>query len=191
MLPNLLPSNRHALHELVVFLLLVAIGVAGRWGQPVWCFTPIAAATVFAGFYFARWPIAALVPVASLSLSDQWLPGYDHGIVLLATYGVMTVPVWLGRALRSGGSRARLASLGLACGLVPATTFYVVTNFAVWSSTSMYAATAGGLLDCYWAAVPFYRWMLAGDLCYLTALLGCYVLATRTWRVANRANASA
>jgi hypothetical protein len=32
-------------------------------------------------------------------------------------------------------------------------------------------------MQCYVAAVPFYRWMLAGDVCYLVALFGCLALA--------------
>ena len=49
------------------FACLVGIGVAGRWGQPEWCFTPTAAAAIFAGCYFARLSLAALVPVAILA----------------------------------------------------------------------------------------------------------------------------
>ena len=38
------PERQRNLQDLLVFFLLVAIGVAGRWGQPEWCFTPTAAA---------------------------------------------------------------------------------------------------------------------------------------------------
>jgi hypothetical protein len=52
-----------------------------------------------------------------------------------------------------------------------------VTNFAVWAFQSDYPPTLAGLGACYWAAVPFFRWMLAGDLFYLAVLLGCMALA--------------
>ena len=55
-----------------------------------------------------------------------------------------------------------MACWGL-CGIVPATLFYVVTNFAVWATKSLYAPTFEGLMDCYVQALPFYRTMLAGD----------------------------
>ena len=52
-------DRQQNLQDLLVFALLVAIGVAGRWGQPEWCFTPTAAAAIFAGLYFSRVAIAA------------------------------------------------------------------------------------------------------------------------------------
>jgi hypothetical protein len=63
------------------------------------------------------------------------------------------------------------------CGIVPATAFFVVTNLVHWSATSMYEHTWAGLMNCYAAAVPFYRIMLAGDVFYLALLVGCLVLA--------------
>jgi hypothetical protein len=172
--------------DLAVFTLLIAIGVAGRWGQPEWCFTPTAAAAVFAGFYFSRAAVALLVPIAILGISDLALPAYDNIPVLLATYAVMTVPVWLGRMLRDQrGSWGALGWWALS-GFAPATAFYLVSNFAVWAFQSDYETSLVGLVQCYAAAVPFYRSMLAGDLCYLVALFGCWVLAGMTRPTASR-----
>lgn len=165
------------IRDLSVFLLLVAIGVAGRWGQPEWCFTPTAAATIFAGWYFARIGVAALVPVAILGISDVILESYNSVVVMAATYLSMTVPVLLGRWLRySGGAAKSIARLAF-CGLLPATLFWIVTNFAVWAFESDYEKSFAGLLHCYWMAVPFFRWMLAGDVFYLAVLTSCAALA--------------
>src|SRR5206468_402846 len=106
-------------------------------------------------------------------------PAYDKFSVLVATYCVMTAPVWFGRMLRSGVSGLRL----LVCGLAPATLFYIVSNFAVWVSSGAYEKSLGGLAQCYWAAVPFYRWMLAGDVFYLAILGACWMLAGAERRV--------
>lgn len=163
--------------DLLVFALLVAIGVAGRWGQPEWCFTPTAAAAIFAGLYFSRVGIAIMVPVATLAISDLILPAYDSIAVMIATYAVMIVPVWFGRLQRGEQARWLAASRWALFALLPATLFYIVTNFAVWAFQSNYEKTLAGLGQCYWAAVPFYRWMLAGDLFYLAVLLSCLVLA--------------
>jgi hypothetical protein len=56
----------------------------------------------------------------------------------------------------------------------------LVSNFAVWAFQSDYEKTLAGLAKCYWAAVPFYRWMLAGDVFYLAILLGCLAIARAT-----------
>lgn len=170
-------DRRSTLSELVVFAVLIAIGVAGRWGQPLWSFTPTAAAAVFAGFYFSRVTVAALVPLAVLGLSDLRLPAYDSTLVMLATYAALVLPVWLGRWLRGTGSRFDAIGRSLVCGFAPATVFFVVTNFAVWAFQSDYEKSLAGLVQCYVAAVPFYRWMLAGDVFYLVVMFGCWAIA--------------
>jgi hypothetical protein len=55
--------------------------------------------------------------------------------------------------------------------------FFLITNFAVWASKSLYAPTLGGLLDCYVRGLPFYRTMLAGDLCYVALMTACLAAA--------------
>src|SRR4051794_40252688 len=94
------PSRQQTMQDLLVFCLLIAIGIAGRWGQPQWCFTPTAATAIFAGVYFSRLAIAALVPLAILVVSDLLLPSYNSIPVMLATYAIMTLPVLFGRTLR-------------------------------------------------------------------------------------------
>jgi hypothetical protein len=163
--------------DLLVFALLVATGVVGRWGQPEWCFTPIAAAAVFAGFYFSRLAVAALVPISILAISDLVLPSYNSFPVMQATYAAMTLPVWCGRMLRGEHRGWGLAGRWLLCGLAPATLFFVMSNFAVWAFQSDYERSLSGLTQCYVAAVPFYRAMLAGDVFYMVVLFGCWALA--------------
>ena len=172
------PNRQQNLHDVLVFALLVAIGVAGRWGQPQWAFTPTAAAAVFAGFYFSRLAIAAMVPIAILAVSDLILPAYDNLPVLFITYAAMIVPIWLGRLLRGENHGVATAWKLTVCGLVPATLFFIVSNFAVWAFQSDYQKSLAGLIECYAAALPFYRWMLAGDLFYMTVLAGCWLAAT-------------
>jgi hypothetical protein len=168
--------NRDSLRELTVFALLLAIGVLGRWYELAWNFTPLAAVTVLGGYYFRPWLPALLLPISILTVSNVLLPTYSHWQVQLSVYAMMLVPLLLGRSARSavGWQRAKHFAF---CGLVPATVFFVVTNAAVWAFTPYYAKTLAGLAHCYWMAVPFYRWMLAGDLCFLALLTGCLALA--------------
>src|SRR6185295_15261989 len=98
-------DRQQNIQDLLVFALLIAIGVAGRWGQPEWCFTPTAAAAIFAGLYFSRVAIAVLVPISILAFSDLLLPAYNSIPVMIATYAVMIVPVWFGRMQRREHSR--------------------------------------------------------------------------------------
>lgn len=170
-------SHLQTIRDALVLALLIGIGVAGRWGQPEWCFTPTAAVAVFAGFYFSRTAIAALVPLAVLVISDLLLPAYDSVAVMIATYAVMTAPVFFGKLLRGRHSGWSTASRWAICGLAPAVLFFLSTNFAVWAFQSDYPKTLAGLATCYWAAIPFFRSMLAGDVVYLAAIFGCWALA--------------
>jgi hypothetical protein len=170
-------NRQRTLIDLSVLALLVAIGVAGRWGQPQWCFTPTAAAAIFAGYYFSRLGVGLVVPLAILLISDFLLPAYNSIGVMIATYLVMIVPVWFGRMLRNPAPAYVTAWRWAVCGFVPATLFFLVSNFAVWTFQSDYAKTWAGLVQCYWAAVPFYRWMLTGDIFYIALLFGCAALA--------------
>src|SRR4051794_5684395 len=153
-------DRQQNLQDLLVFTLLVAIGIAGRWGQPEWCFTPIAATAMFAGLYFSRIGIAALVPVATLAISDLLLSPHDSIAVMIATYAAMIVPVWFGRLQRGERPHWLQGVRWAAFGVLPAVLFFIVTNFAVWAFQSSYAKTPAGLLECYVAAIPFFRWML-------------------------------
>jgi hypothetical protein len=170
-------NRQQRVQELFVFALLVAIGVAGRWGQPTWCFTPLGAAAVFAGFYFSRAAVALLVPLAILGVSDLLLPAYDNVPVMLMTYAVSILPVCYGRVLARGQGMPSMAGVLAICGVLPATLFYLVTNFGVWAFQSDYEKSLAGLIRCYGAAMPFFRWMLAGDLFYLAVIFGCWLLA--------------
>jgi hypothetical protein len=168
--------------DLVIFALLVAIGVAGRWGQPEWEFTPVTAAAIFAGCYFSRLFLAALVPVAILAISDMLLPAYNSVPVLIVKYAALVLPVLFGRLLTAGGEGKSLLWRWGVCGFVPATIFFLTTNFAVWAFQSDYSKDIAGLVQCYVAAVPFYRGMIAGDLFYLAVLFGCAAVAgERVW----------
>jgi hypothetical protein len=179
-------DRQSKLQDLIVLFLLVGIGVAGRWGQPEWCFTPTAAAAIFAGWYFSHWAIAMLVPLSILGISDLLLPAYDSIPVLISTYFIMTLPVGLGRMQRASQSRGWTAARWALFAIIPATAFYIVTNFAVWAFQSSYEKSLAGLAECYWAAVPFSRWMLTGDVFYVGVLLTCFALAGQNMLAGDR-----
>lgn len=162
-----------------VFVLLVAIAVAGRWAQPVWNFTPLAAVALFAGAYFQRRSVAVLVPIAAMAISNFALAGYSNAAVMVSVYVMLAAPALAGRWLRPTGAIAPMARLGrlAVAALAPSTAFFLVTNFAEWAFTGAYAKSLAGLAESYAAAAPFYRQMMAGDLFYVAALFGGAALA--------------
>ena len=172
--------RRDSIQQIFVFCLLIAIGVAGRWGQPQWSVTPLAAASLFAGYYFTQRLVSLLVPVVILTISNFALPQYDSLPVMATVYLAMAVPVLLGGLLRRFQTWSALAVAGPLAALVPSTAFYLLTNFAVWAFENHYPHTLAGLAQCYAAGIPFYRWMAAGDVVYTAILFGCYAAARLT-----------
>jgi hypothetical protein len=162
-------------NSLVLFVALVAFGVLGRWLQPDWNFTPVAAIAGFAAYYFGSVGISLLATFAVLAISNLILPDYQSPGMLAAVFAAYCVPVVLGRWLGQKQSLARFAAL---CG-APAVSFYLTTNFAHWALLKQYAPTWDGLLACYAAAVPFFRGTLAGDIVYTVGIFGAYAVATR------------
>lgn len=171
------PASASTLPTAVTFALLVAIAVVGRWGQPDWCVTPLAAVGLLAGYALPRrWAVAT--PLTAMLVSDLLLASYGSWGVAIAVYVAVTVSPLLGSLLRrSLPNRAAGAARLVGLSLTPALVFFVVTNLAVWAFESHYAKTAAGLAECYAAALPFLRRMLTGDLAYAAVLFGAAMAA--------------
>jgi hypothetical protein len=154
-----------------VWFVLVAVSVAGRLWQPAYNVTPLAGAAIAAGAVFPNPLVAASVPVVALSISNLALPSYGTSVssLLMAAvvYAAFAWPVLLGGLVRNG----RLLPIvggALASSLV----FFLATNFAHWCLGNDYPHSAAGLLACYAAGLPFYRWMPVGDVAWSLAFVG-------------------
>lgn len=171
--------------EWSVFALLV---IGGAWLrvalQEIPNFAPVAGLALFSGYFFrSRW-LALSVPLLVMGISDVWVGGYDLR-VMMTVYAMLAVPVFASGFLRStfrlapGRWRAALVSIGglVGCSLLSSVLFYLVTNFAVWYCFDYYSTDGAGLTECYLRALPFFRYTLAGDLCFSTLLFGTYSLA--------------
>jgi hypothetical protein len=69
--------------------------------------------------------------------------------------------------------------------LLGPTSFWIVSDYAVWAGSTMYPHTLAGLGACYAAAIPFYRNDLASTALLLGAAFGVPALVRQMQ--ANRA----
>jgi hypothetical protein len=161
--------------QIVLWIALVAIGVCGRLWQPTYNVTPFAAIGLAAGSLFGISLTAAAVPIVALVISNLALPGYNSAIMAFVVYGSLACPVLFGSLIRRQGWIALIGG-SLASSLL----FFITTNFTCWALTSQYAHTLSGLITCYVAALPFYRWMPVGDLVWSISLFGVLVSIGRT-----------
>ena len=143
-----------------IALALVVVGVLLRLAPHPWNVTPVGAA-----------PLA--VPIGTLAISDLVLGMHS---LWWATWGACALGVLLGTRLRSRGGAWRTGGMAVASSI----TFFVVTNAAVWAQGLLYPRTPAGLVDCFVAAIPFFRNSLLGDLLWTGILFGAWALAVRT-----------
>ena len=91
--------------------------------------------------------------------------------------------VWYAAALVLGSLllRSRTSVLRVASGSVlAATSFFAVSNYAVWVGSGMYPHSMGGLTACYAAALPFYRNDLVSTLLVSGLAFGIEALVRRS-----------
>lgn len=140
---------------------IILLGIFSRLLPHPANFTPIGAIALFSGFYFKN-KNYALLPFITMAVSDLLISGY-YGPVMFYVYGSFLLTFFIGRFfLRSNLSHNRL----LAGSLSGSALFFIITNFAVWFHGTMYSKDLTGLITCYFAAIPFFRNTLLGDLFY-------------------------
>ena len=158
-------NRRTLITEIAVFVFLVSLGAGLRIGlQDLPNFAPVAAMSLFAGYFFRRIFIAACVPMAVMLISDQFIGSYDWYMMAMV-YGMLVMPVLMRSPLRKlfRVKRGRIASsltsfAGLfVCGLFSSILFFLVTNLGSWLWFPMYERSLAGLLQCYTQGTPFFR----------------------------------
>lgn len=154
--------------------LFVAFAVAIRFMPHPWSFTPVAAALLFFGARGSKrqmWIPIALLAVSDLLL-DKFVYSYPFTWDLLITWAWYAGIVWLGTRLRENYKPLPIVAASLASSV----SFFLISNFAVWVSGTMYPMTIGGLTTCYTAALPFFRRGAEGDLLFTAAMFATPVL---------------
>ncbi len=179
-LPNTIPAWRALQTDVAIVAALVGLNVTARLLPHAPDFTPVAASALFAASVLRMRALSIVVPLAGMILADAWLGFYDLRI-MAAVYGTLALPACAAWVSRRWRRPVMIAPVLLSSSL----SFFLVTNFAVWAFSPMYAANAGGLLKCYVAALPFLQNTICGDLFWGIVLFGGYWLAQNA-RAAKR-----
>jgi hypothetical protein len=154
--------------------IFVVFAVAMRFLPHPWQFTPVAASLLFFGARASKryiWLPFALLAVSDLIL-NKYVYAYSFGADQFVIWAWYAAILWLGTGLRERQKPVPIIGAALASSI----SFYVITNFMVWATGSMYPRTWAGLVTCYDAAVPFFRHTLEGDLLFTTAMFATPVV---------------
>ncbi len=143
-------------------------------------FTPIAAIALFGGTFLKRKDLAFLVPVVAMLLSDLII-GFHS--TMFAVYASFIAIVSLGLFLQSRLTVVNTISASLASSIL----FYLITNFASWTSGIMpYPMNVAGLMQSYIAGLPFFFNGIIGDLFYNSVLFGALYMVTNRQTVFSK-----
>jgi len=122
-----------------------------------------------------------LVPLAALIATDYALTVYSYHYTFV-WQGYVPTWAWYLMAMALGQIllRARTTVVRVGAGvLLGPTSFFVVSNYAVWVGSVTYPHSLSGLVTCYAAAVPFYRNDLLSTALVAGAAFGVPVLVRK------------
>lgn len=142
--------------------------------------TAVGAMALFSGAYISHKMIAFCIPLVAMLVSDSAIellyrlsltsvPGFHATLPLVYISFALSVIIgfWI-------GIHPHITRI-ITGGFLSSTSFFFITNFAVWLE-GYYGYTLNGLLTCYIAALPFYRNTLLGDAFYIALLFGSFEL---------------
>lgn len=154
--------------KLINPLLIIGIAVIFRSLPHPPNVAPIAAMALFGGAYLNK-RYALVVPLIAMILSDLFI-GLHNTVIFV--YGSFLLTGLIGIWLKTHKNKLTIIMASFASSLI----FFIITNFGVWLMYDFYAKTLTGLIDCYIAAIPFFRNTIVGDLGFTIVFFGSYEL---------------
>jgi hypothetical protein len=147
--------------------------------HPLWNLAAVGALALFAGSRLReRW--AFLVPLGVMLFADllliRPLAALDMSVFSWHTpilYASFLIYVLIGRMIRQRELSGMVVGGAALLGSVQ---FFLISNFVVWPGSTTYPQTLTGLMECYIAAVPFYRGTLTGDLFFSGLIFGVHAV---------------
>ena len=137
-------------------------------------FTPVIAMAVFMPYLTRDLYSAMLVPLSAMFVSDLYLGLHSS---MFWVYGSIMLCTLLSASTLKQKSLKHLASVSVGSSVM----FYVITNFAVWSTSTMYPKTLEGLVMCYTMAIPFFQNTFVSTILYVSVLFLIYETAKRSY----------
>lgn len=150
---NILKNFQKAFSLAVIVLLAVVARLIPHAPN----FVPIGGLALFSGAKF-RNKAALLIPLSAMFISDIFL-GFHKTIPHV--YISFIIIFLIGSLINKNKWQSLLKA-----SLVSSVIFFLITNFGVWVTGTMYQKNLGGLLQSYVMGLPFFRNTIISDLFY-------------------------
>ncbi|MBN1183599.1 MAG: hypothetical protein JXB49_15015 [Bacteroidales bacterium] len=168
----------------LVLLLIIVAAVSRMFPHPA-NFTPIGAIALFGAAYLKRRWLAVAIPLVSIFLSDVILNNtlyaqYNNGFTLFYngfafTYAAIALVTLMGFITLRKIKVANVLLSGLGASVI----FFLVSNLGAWVAFPTYPHTGAGLMACYAAGIPFFKYTLLSNLMYSAILFGAFELVQK------------
>lgn len=152
-----------------IFLLIIISALYRIMPNRPLGFAPQIAMALFAGSILMDKKTSFVIPLLSMFISDIFyqmlflnglssVPGfYDGQVINYLLFGVITS---IGFTMKQS-----IGSI-LSKSLLGATFYFIVSNLIVWLTSGMYQPNLGGLIECYYMAIPFFTGSLSATVIF-------------------------
>lgn len=155
---NILKYKQH----IIVALGIICAAAASRLLPHPPNMTPLAGVALFSSATLGKkWGIA--IALGAMSVSDMII-GFHNTMIYV--YGSIVLIAFLGQFLAKHRGAGRLFGAALTSSAL----FFIITNFGVWATGTMYTKDIPGLINAYVMGLPFLRNTMVGDILYSFAL---------------------
>ena len=155
----------------ILIVTIILIGAFSRIIPHPPNFTAIGAISILGGVYFGKNYLAFLIPIISMLISD-FLLGFNMAISVYLSFLIM-IPLGI-------GIKNKLTNLSvIKTSIYASIVFFLITNFSVWSFSTVYPNNIYGLLICYYAGIPFFFNTLLGNIFFSFSLFGIYEIVSK------------
>lgn len=164
--------RNYLLKNFSVFLICVGIVLLFRIIPHPPNFTPVIALSLYLPFIFGLWSIPFCI--LGFAITDYYI-GFHS--LLFWTWGALAFTGYTSKFCNKIYSRIILSFIG-------AITFFVITNFGVWISGTLYEISVQGLLNCYIMAIPFFTNTLLGTM-FFAVIFELFILSKLYFLIPN------
>ena len=164
--------GNYLIKNFIVFISCVGIVLLFRIIPHPPNFTPVIALSLYLPFIFGIWSIPFCI--LGFAITDYFI-GFHS--LLFWTWGALAFTGYTSKFCNKIYSRIVLSFTG-------AITFFVISNFGVWISSTLYEISVQGLLNCYIMAIPFFTNTLLSTI-FFAVIFELFILSKFYYLIPN------
>ena len=158
--------------NLVIPMILFVLLVLSRMITDIPNFTATIALVIFTGYLIQNRLLGILVILTSQVASDLYLGIYSSMIFVYAAY--ISIALLSPIIMNKMNTKSVVLS-----SIISPSIFFIISNFGVWLTGSMYTFNLSGLITCYIAGIPFFDESLISTILFALTIFSIMKLVTK------------